>query len=152
VMLDVANAAVEVALNVTTLVVEVLAGLNEAVTPLGSPEAASATFPLKLFANVTVTVLVAVAPHTTLTLVGDAVKEKLAGTVTVSGIATVAVSVPDFPVTVTVAVLAAALDDAVSVMVLVPLAPTAPNVAVTPLGSPDALKATVPEKPFCDVI
>jgi len=146
------SAAAEVAVNVTTLVVEVLAGLKEAVTPLGSPDAASATFPLKFFDNVTVTVLVAAAPRTTLTPVGAAVNEKPAGSVTVSGIATVADSVPDFPVTVTVAVLAAALEDAVSVNVLAPLALVAPNVAVTPLGSPDALNVTVPEKPFCGVI
>lgn len=146
------SAAAEVALNVTTLVEEVLAGLKETVTPLGSPDAASATLPLKFFANVTVTVLVAVAPRTRLTLVGEALNEKLLGSVTVNGIATVADSIPDFPVTVTVPVLATALEDAVSVNVLVPLELVVPNVAVTPLGSPDALSVTVPEKPVCGVI
>jgi hypothetical protein len=28
---------------------------------------------------------------------------------------------------------------------------TAPNVPVTPLGSPDTLRLTLPEKPFCAV-
>ena len=100
----------------------------------------------------TVTVLVAVAPRTTLTLVGEALNEKSLGSVTVNGIATVADSVPDFPVTVTVPVLATALEDAVSVNVLLPLELAAPNVAVTPFGSPDALSVTVPEKPDWGVI
>ena len=71
---------------------------------------------------------------------------------TVNGIATVADSVPDFPVTVIVPVPAAALEDAVSINVLAPLELVVPNVAVTPLGSPDALSSTVPENPFCGVI
>jgi hypothetical protein len=41
---------------------------------------------------------------------------------------------------------------AVNVSVLAPPAVTVPNTAVTPLGNPDALSLTVPEKPFWSVI
>jgi hypothetical protein len=57
--------------------------LNDAVTPVGSPEAAYETVPVKLFFGVTVIVLVPVLPCTILTLVGDAAKLK-------SGVATAA--------------------------------------------------------------
>jgi putative transposon-encoded protein len=52
------------------LVVE--AELNEAVTPVGTPEADKVTLPPKAFCGVTVTVLVPLAPWTTVTLVGNA--------------------------------------------------------------------------------
>ena len=41
--------AVLIAVNVSVLVVGVLVGLNEAVTPLGKPEAERLTLPLKPF-------------------------------------------------------------------------------------------------------
>jgi hypothetical protein len=52
--------AVAVADKVRTLVVEVLAGLNDADTPEGSPDADKATLPLKPFTGFTVIVVVAV--------------------------------------------------------------------------------------------
>ena len=56
-------AAVLLAVSVRTLVLAVLAGLNEeAVTPLGRPETDSATLPLKPFCGVTVMVLVPLEP------------------------------------------------------------------------------------------
>src|SRR5580704_13712668 len=61
--------------------------------------------------------------------------------------AVVAVRVPDLPVTVRVALPRAAVAPAARVRVPAPLALSAPNVPVTPLGSPDTLRATVPEKP-----
>ncbi len=61
---------------------------------------------------------------------------------------TVALSVPDLPVTVRLALPAAALADAESVSVLAPFALTALNVPVTPVGSPVTLSATLPENPF----
>jgi len=42
--------------------------------------------------------------------------------------------------------------DAIKVRALAPLGLMAPNVPVTPLGSPDKLRFTLPEKPFCAVI
>lgn len=50
--------AVLLAVNVRTLVLVVLAGLNEAVTPDGKPDAVNATLPVKPLRSVTVTVLV----------------------------------------------------------------------------------------------
>jgi hypothetical protein len=58
---------------------------------------------------------------------------------------------PDVPVMVTVTVPAVAVLLAVSVKVLVAVVGFVPNVAVTPLGSPDADKLTLPLKPFCGV-
>ena len=56
---------------------------------------------------------------------------------------------PDVPVTVTVAVPIAAVLLAVSVNVLALAEPVGLNDAVTPLGRPDAVKLTLPLKPFC---
>ena len=50
-------------------------GLKDAVTPLGKPEAARLTLPLKPFAGLIVTVLVPLLPCTTLNVFGVAVSE-----------------------------------------------------------------------------
>jgi len=63
-------AAVLLAVSVSVLVVVAEAGLKAAVTPVGNPDAASATPPAKPFNGVTVTVLVPLAPW--VTLAGDA--------------------------------------------------------------------------------
>jgi len=60
------TAAVLEAVRVSVLVVVALAGLKDAVTPVGRPVAARATDPTKLLRAVTVTVLVPLAPWTTL--------------------------------------------------------------------------------------
>jgi hypothetical protein len=64
--------AVLLAVNVSVLVVAVLLGLNEAVTPLGRPDADKLTLPLKPFCGVTVMVLAPLAPCTIVKLFGDA--------------------------------------------------------------------------------
>lgn len=64
--------AEELAVNVTTLVLVAGFGLNAAVTPVGRPVVENVTLPLKPFSGVTVIVLVAVAPCSTVMLVGDA--------------------------------------------------------------------------------
>jgi len=64
--------AVPLAVSVNVLVPVVLAGLNEAVTPAGSPEAERLTLPVKPFTGVTVIVLFPLLPWTTVTLEGDA--------------------------------------------------------------------------------
>ena len=65
----------------------------------------------------------------------------------------VRVSPPPVPVTVTLVIPVAALLDAVRVSVLlVPVVDAGLNVAVTPLGNPPALKATLEEKPPFRVI
>jgi hypothetical protein len=58
---------------------------------------------------------------------------------------------PEVPVMVTVTVPVGAVPLAVSVNVLVVVAGFVLNDAVTPLGSPDADKLTLPLKPFCGV-
>ena len=67
--------AVELAVSVSTLVPAVLAGLNDAVTPLGRPDAARLTLPLKPPTGATLIVLVPLLPWVTLKLAGDADSE-----------------------------------------------------------------------------
>jgi hypothetical protein len=138
-------AAAEVAVNVATLVLAVEAGLNDTVTPLGRPETLRATLPVKPLFGVTVIVLVPMAPCTTFN--GEAESVNDAGVETVKAIATVAVRLPDLPVTVTVAVPAAAVAPAVNVRVLDVVALAGLNDAVTPLGSPATVRATAPVNP-----
>jgi len=69
--------AVELAVRVKTLVLVVLVGLNDAVTPLGKVEVtARLTLPAKPLRRCTVIVLVLLFPCMTLTLVGAAVSVK----------------------------------------------------------------------------
>jgi hypothetical protein len=87
-------------------------------------------------------------PSTMVTAFGEAERLKLwNGAFTVRLSVVVFVSVPDVPVTVTVAgpVVAEAL--AVSVKVLVLLVLLGLNDAVTPLGRPEAARLTLPAKP-----
>ena len=76
------------------------------------------------------------------------VNEKLAGGVTVRVIATVALRVPDLPVTVTAVLPATALAVAVKVNVLAVVALAGLNDAVTPLGSAEMVRLTTPVNPF----
>lgn len=69
-------AAVLLAVNVSLLVLAVLLGLNDAVTPLGSPDADKLTMLLKPFCGVTVIVLAPLAPRWIVKLVGDAERAK----------------------------------------------------------------------------
>ena len=61
-------------LAVSVIALAVLAGfgLNDAVTPLGSPDADKVTLPLKPFCGVTVIVLAPFPPCTRVMLLGDA--------------------------------------------------------------------------------
>jgi len=72
VTVTVPGAAVLAAVSVNVLVFAVLLGLNDAVTPLGRPEADRPTLPLKPLCGVTVIVLVPLVPWTTLRLFGEA--------------------------------------------------------------------------------
>lgn len=71
VTVTVPTAAEPLAASVNVLVAVAGLGLNDAVTPLGSPDADKLTLPLKPFCGVTVTVLVPLVPCVMLTLVGD---------------------------------------------------------------------------------
>src|SRR6266478_1477138 len=133
-MVTVPTIAVLLDVSVNVLVLAVLLGLNDAVTPLGRPDADKLTLPLKPFCGVTVMVLAPLAPCVMLRLLGDAERVKLGGGVTVM---------------VTVAVPIAAVLLAVSVNVLVLVVVLGLNDAVTPLGRPDADKLTLPLKPPC---
>jgi hypothetical protein len=144
--------AVPVAVNVSVLVVVVELGLNDALTPLGRPEADKSTTPLKPFAGVRVIVAVPEFPCAMLTLPGDAERVKFTGAVTVRVIVVVLVTLPDVPVIVTkaVPVVAELLADSVSVLAV--LAGFGPNDAVTPLGRPDADNVTPLLKPLYGVM
>jgi hypothetical protein len=65
-------AAALLAVSVNVLVLAVLLGLNDAVTPLGRPDADKLTLPLKPFCGVTVMVLAPLAPCVIIKLLGDA--------------------------------------------------------------------------------
>jgi hypothetical protein len=144
--------AFDAAVNVAALVVAVLDGSNDNVTPVGKPVALRVTLPLNPFFGVTVRVVLALAPAATLKLGPEGAIEKPGAAVMVRLTGTVALSVPDFPVIVRLVLQALAVEAAVSVRVAAPVEVTAPNAAVTPLGKPAALNVTVPENPFCAVI
>jgi hypothetical protein len=65
-------AAVLLAVRVSMLVLVMLLGLKDAVTPLGKPDADKLTLPLKPPCGVTVMVLMALVHWTTLRLLGEA--------------------------------------------------------------------------------
>jgi hypothetical protein len=64
--------AVLLAVSVKVLVLAVLLGLNDAVTPLGRADADKLTLPLKPFCGVTVIVLVPAVPCAIVKLLGEA--------------------------------------------------------------------------------
>ncbi len=72
-------ATVLLAASVNVLVLAVLLGLNDAVTPVGRPDADKLTLLLNPFSGVTVMVLVPLAPCAIVTLVGDVESEKFGG-------------------------------------------------------------------------
>jgi hypothetical protein len=143
--------AVLLAVNVNVLVAVAGFALNEAVTPLGSPDADKVTLPANPFCGVMVTVLVPLVPRAIVKLLGEAVSAKFGAAFTVNEIVALCVKLPDVPAIVTVTVPVVAVPLAVSVKVLAVVAGFTLNAAVTPLGSPDADKLTPPPKPFCGV-
>jgi hypothetical protein len=92
----------EPTLNVTLLpaVVVAVAGLNVAVTLLGSPLTAKLTLPLKPFRPLTLRVLAPLPPRGMVRLAGAAASVKL-GTTTTRLTVVLLVRVPDVPVIVT---------------------------------------------------
>jgi hypothetical protein len=146
VTVDVPATAVLAAVRVSVLMPD-LTALRVAVTPLGSPDAASATVPLKPEISVIAMLLAPLAPAVTLKVVRVAASLKVGCGTMLSAMVTLAVRLPDVPVIVTVAAPAAALATALNVPVLL-RAPAELNVAVTPDGKPVAEKATVLLNPF----
>ena len=120
-----------------------------AVTPLGNPVALSVVAELKLPVLVMVIVLPPLLPCVMVMALGDALRLKFGddAAFTVSETVVVAVKLPDIPVMVTVAVPVVAVLLAVRVSVLVEVVGFVLKVAVTPLGTPDAARVTLPENP-----
>lgn len=81
-------------------------------------------------------------------MLGEAESVKLPCGFTVRERVVVLVKPADVPVTVTVKVPVAAVPVAERVNRLLAVAGFAPNVAVTPFGTPDAVRATLPLKPL----
>lgn len=96
-------AAVLPADSVSVLVVVVLNGLNEAVTPDGSPEADRLTLPLKLLIGLTVIVFTPLEPWMIVRLFGEADSEKsgAGGGFTINVTFVLWIRLPLVPVTVT---------------------------------------------------
>ena len=76
---------VAAALAVSAKVLVAVVGLvpNDALTPLGTPDADKVTLPLKPFSGVTVMALEPLNPWATVRLLGDAERLKFAGALTV---------------------------------------------------------------------
>lgn len=148
VTVEVPVVAVALAVNVRLLVPVVLAGLKLAVTPAGSPDADRPTLPVNPLVGLTVMVLLALLPWVTETLAGEAESVKFGAGFTVRVTVVVWVKLPEVPVIVTVAVPVVAVLLAVSVRLLVPVVLAGLKLAVTPAGSPEADKLTLPVKPL----
>jgi hypothetical protein len=146
VMVDVPAAAVLAAVRVSVLLPDLTAP-RVAVMPLGSPDTASATMPLKPEMSVMAMLLTPLAPGVTLKVAGWEASVKIGCGTMVSMIVTLALRLPDLPVIVTAAAPVEALGTALNVTVLL-RAPKELNVAVTPDGKAVAESATAPLKPF----
>jgi hypothetical protein len=88
-----------VTVSVNVLVAVAGLGLNEAVTPLGKPDADKLTLPLKPFCEETVMVLAALPPCVVVTLLGEVERVKFGGgaAFTVREIVAEFVKPPDVP-------------------------------------------------------
>lgn len=141
--------AVLLAVKVRTLVEVVGLVPKLAVTPLGRAEFDKVTDPVNPLLGVTVMVLLPLVPCFTVKLVGEADSEKFgaAGALTVKLIDVVWLRVPEVPVIVTVEVPVVAVLLALNVTTLVDVVGFVPKLAVTPAGSPDADKLTLPVNP-----
>jgi len=144
VTLNVPNAAALDAARVSMLLPLVVeSGLNVAVTPLGNPLALKATLPANPPVRLMVIVLAPLAPGLTIRLDGFAASVK-SGALTVRLKVVERLRPPPEPLIVTLTVPVAAALEAASVSVLLPpVVEAGLNVAVTPLGNPVALRATL---------
>jgi hypothetical protein len=147
----VAVGAVLLAVSVSVLFAVEGFRLNDAVKPLGRPDAVKLTLPLKPFCGVMVIELVLLAPGAMVKLLGEAESVKFGAAFTVSAIVVLCVKLLDVPVMVTMTIPVLAVLFAASISVLVVVAGFALKDAVTPLGSPNADKLTPAVKPFWGV-
>lgn len=137
--------ALLVADRVRVLMVAVLVGLKEAVTPWGKPETDRLTLPVKPCCGVTVIVDATWPERARLSELGEAERAK---PVTVSESVVLWDNAPDVPVIVMVTVPRLAVVLAVRVSVLVVVVLVGLNAAVTPVGRPVAERLTLPLNPF----
>jgi hypothetical protein len=153
VIMLVAAAAELEAVKVTKLEPAVGLEVNEALTPLGRPEAARVTEPLKGLTSVTEMVSVPLVPCAIDKVEADGASLKLPveGAVTVKLMLVVALSEPEVPVMVIMLVAAAAELEAVKVTKLEPVVGLEVNAALTPLGRPEAARVTEPLKGLTSV-
>lgn len=138
--------AVLLAVKVNTLAPVVGLEENAAVTPVGRPDAARVMPPVKQLTAVGVMVTVPLLPSAIDNTLGDdvSVKATVATALTVRERLVVAVREPEVPVIVIVDVPIAVAQLAASVSTLLPVVGLVPKTAVTPLGSPDAARVTLP--------
>src|SRR5437867_3488295 len=141
--------AVGFAVSVSVLVVAVGLGLKAAVTPLGSVEGDRVTLPVKPFCGETVIVLEPLLPWVTVRRSEERGVGKVGGAGTVRLSVVVFDRVPDVPVMVWVSgrVVDVRSDGGVSADVCA--AELGLKAAVTPLGSVEGDRVTLPVKPFC---
>jgi hypothetical protein len=146
------TAAVLLAVSVSELFPVVGFGVKaDAVTPLGTPDTARFTLPVKPYSGVTVIVDVPEPPWLMLKLLGEDESAKI-GAWTATVMFVVAVTLPDVPVIASVLVLGGAELLAVSVSKLLVEVGFVPHEAVTPLGNADArVRLTLPLKPPASV-
>lgn len=123
-------------------------GLNDAATPLGTPEALIITLPVNPFAGTTAITLPPELPGATVSELGFAVRLNVGGAATVRLRVVLEVRLPEIPEIVIVDVPRVAVAVAVKVSVLVDEVGFGLNPAVTPLGKPEALKVGLPLNPF----
>ena len=125
-----------------------VAGLEEnvAVTPLGKPDAARVTPPVKQADCVGVMVTVPLLPSAIDRAAGEDVSKKLSEIAPsiVRAIGVVASSEPETPVIAMLYVPTLTAQPVVSMSTLLPVVGLVPKVAVTPLGRPEAARVTLP--------
>ena len=141
-------AAVAEAVNVATLLLPVVgSGLNVAVTPVGSPLALRSTLAVKLVRVIPIVLVPAAPPCVIVTAGGVADSVKFCAGFTVRVTVVVRVRPPPVPVMVTGNVPVVAVAEAVNVAtLLLPVVGSGLNVAVTPAGTPLALRSTLAVK------
>src|SRR5947199_190189 len=141
--------AVGFAVSVSVLVVAVGLGLKAEVTPLGSVEGDRVTLPVKPFCGETVIVLEPLLPWVTVRSEERRVGKEGGAAAAVRLSVVVRVRVPEVPVMVRVTVAVVVVGCVVSVRVLVGAVGLGLKAAVTPLGSVEGDRVTLPVKPFC---